>query len=212
MAKQLYFSILALLSLCVCGRADPWEKTRTFWRDRLEKMQESGFTEKEASVWYSLAECDSEYEVHVAYKRPTSVSLRFVRHGKERCALDAHVYSVFVIRGNLLYFADFDPESEGCSLVAYDLSRGKELWEKELNAVPGAVVSGPYHNRVNLKVGPSALVVTGRETPGDYVEAILWGVGERLAHKVFSREDGASPEGRTRLKRTSTEDGGDHEE
>jgi hypothetical protein len=110
-----------------------------------------------------------------------------------KVTVDGHTESAIVIRGDALYVANFSPIANGCSVVAYDLTTGKKAWEKHLEGI-GLVKHSKYRNRVVMVVEKHpdknhfALVITGDEAAGRYVEVIDLGTGKQLAHKTYSDE------------------------
>jgi outer membrane protein assembly factor BamB len=119
---------------------------------------------------------------------------KFAKKDGPKITIRGHYYSVAIVRGDALYFADYDMISSGCTVVAYDLTTGKKAWAKPLEGI-GPVSHSKYRNRVAMAVeqhptakGDFALVVTGWETAGAYVEVIDLGTGKQLANKKFDYE------------------------
>lgn len=98
-----------------------------------------------------------------------------------------------VIRGDVLYVANFSPIANGCKVAAYDLPTGKKVWEKALDGI-GAVTHSKYRNRVAMAVEKHpdanhfALVIVGEEAFGNYVEVLDLTTGKQLAHKRYGNE------------------------
>jgi hypothetical protein len=101
-----------------------------------------------------------------------------------------HADAAVVVRGDALYVAKFSGISSGCTVVAYDLTTGKKAWAKALEGI-GPVSHSKYRNRVAMAVEKHpnadhfALVITGWEAFGRYVEVIDLATGKQLAHKTY---------------------------
>jgi hypothetical protein len=118
----------------------------------------------------------------------------FQKKDGPKVAISGHTQSAIVVRGDRLYVAGFSPIATGCKVTAYDLTTGKKAWEKELDGI-GPVDHSKYRNRVAMGVEKhptathSALVVTGSEAYGRYIEVLDLGTGKQLAHKRFGRDE-----------------------
>jgi hypothetical protein len=95
---------------------------------------------------------------------------------------------VFIGRKDVLYRADYSSNSSGCSVVAFDLKAGKELWKAELKGL-GPIRHWKYCNRVLMeRVDDTVFAVYGQESAGRYVELVEFKTGRTVGHKVFPRE------------------------
>jgi hypothetical protein len=107
---------------------------------------------------------------------------------KVRCAWEEHGHGVFLVRDQVLYRADYLAHSSGCSVVAFDLKAGKELWKATLKGL-GPIDHSKYHNRVRMeRVDDAVFAVYGQESAGRYVELVDFKTGRTVGHKVFPRE------------------------
>jgi hypothetical protein len=139
-----------------------------------------------AGAAYSLRQHDGPYRVEVLPKPGPrgEVVIRFVEDGRQVYALEAHTATVFVVKGPVLYHADFHPRATGCALVAYDLRQGKQLWRTTLHGM-GQIAHSKYYNAVTLDLDGDALCVRGKESAGNYVEYVHRKTGRTVGHKVF---------------------------
>ena len=118
-------------------------------------------------------------------------SFTFARKGGPKVEHRGHRWSTAVVRGDVLYFADYDPITSGCTIIAYDLTTGKKGWAKAVEGL-GPIDHSKYRNAVAMMVekhprtrGSFALVVTGWEAAGAYTEVLDLMTGKQLAHKTY---------------------------
>ncbi len=132
---------------------DPLSARKAGWQNLLDGATFK-FPESRSGLWYSLTQYPAEGQVHIIYDRrePWPMIFKFVRDGKDVVTVKGHAQSQFHSEGNVLYFADFFPSSTGCSVAAYDLANGKQLWETKLSAM-GNPGHSAYRNQVVLGVG-----------------------------------------------------------
>ena len=107
--------------------------------------------------------------------------------GKKFFSLLAHANTVFVEKGNVLYYTDFSPYSSGCTLIAYDLQTSKELWKTDLQGL-GPIKHFKYRNTVALDIKEGTLRVLGNESSGKYVEFVDMKTGKTVGHRIFKDE------------------------
>jgi hypothetical protein len=115
----------------------------------------------------------------------------FAKAGGRQVKVRGHRMTAAVVRGDSLYVTDYDIIATGCTVVAYNLATGKKAWAKELEGI-GPVGHSKYRNYVAMGVerhpkvkDAFALVITGWEAHGAYVEVIDLLTGEKLANKKF---------------------------
>jgi hypothetical protein len=111
-----------------------------------------------------------------------------VRDGdKEVYSREGHLGTAFIVRGHVLYHADFSSHSTGCAVVAYDLKARKQLWRAKLKGL-GPISHFRYFNSVRLEaVDGKALAVYGQESAGQYVEFVSLKSGKTVGHKKFAK-------------------------
>ncbi len=109
-----------------------------------------------------------------------------MRNGTDLFILHGHMESVFRTdkTGSVLFFAAFGRSGSGCTLLAYDLGTGKELWKTRRDLLKVRERTG-YSNELNLRIGPEIISVYGHESNGDYIEVFHQRTGRCLAHKVY---------------------------
>src|SRR5262249_48755817 len=129
--------------------------------------------ETRASIEDSARRCRGVYQAQAApdSARSWAAPVHFTRDGKVVYTRVGNFRTVFVVRGDVLYWADFCPSSSGCTLIAIDLTNRKELWKTELRGL-GAVDHSKYHNAVNLDLDRDTVRVFGKESYGRYVEYV----------------------------------------
>ena len=111
-------------------------------------------------------------------------ALRLVKDGNVVHCFDGHLRTVFAVRDDVLYYADYHPSSSGCAVVAYDLRKRKQLWKTHLKGL-GGVDHSKYHNAVNLDLEKYAVCVRGKESAGRYVEYVDLKTGKTVGHKKY---------------------------
>jgi hypothetical protein len=148
------------------------------------------WNDEQASLWHSFQAYQGDYQLEII--RPPNrfgeIKVRFSRDGREVYSWTGHYRTVFAVRGNVLYRTEFHPSASGCSLIAFDLAAGKELWKTNLKGL-GPIAHTAYHNLVTLDMPrDDVLRVFGNEAAGRYVEYIDARSGKTIGHKVFPRE------------------------
>jgi hypothetical protein len=100
----------------------------------------------------------------------------------------AHSNTVFTQIGDVIFVAKFSPFATGCTVVAHDLKRRKQLWECKLrgNPPPG---HSKYHNRVIILSSGGAVIVYGKESNGRYIEYVDAETGKTVGHKKLPPEE-----------------------
>jgi hypothetical protein len=89
------------------------------------------------------------------------------------------------VRGKVLYYADYNPYTTSCAVVAYDLENRKQLWNTSLQGL-GPIEHTVYHNAVQIGFDGGALCVYGQESAGKYVEYVDLKEGKTVGHKIFT--------------------------
>ena len=112
------------------------------------------------------------YEVEITEPKEPSVPamIQIRKDGRDIVEWRAHSASVFVRRGDVLFYAAFSPHSSGCSIVAHHLQQG-ELWKTPLWGI-SLLGQSMYTNRVNMKLDGNNLIVYGDESAGRYIELV----------------------------------------
>jgi hypothetical protein len=115
------------------------------------------------------------------------VVIRIVKDGRVVHFFEGHPRTVFAVRHDVLYYADFGRASTGCAVVACDLRAGKQLWKARLKGL-GPIAHKDYRNDVNLDLEKYAVCVRGKECLGRYIEFVDLRTGATVGHKVYSEE------------------------
>ena len=139
-----------------------------------------------SGLLYSVLNAPKEYEITIVRPRDTfgDLTVRFRLDDKTSYSWDGHVGTPFVVVGKVLYHADYNPWSDGCTVVAYDLANQKQLWKTPLQAL-GPIDHTKYHNAVEMDLDGDALRVYGDESAGKYMEYVDLKEGKTVGHKVF---------------------------
>ena len=147
---------------------------------------EWSWPEAGASLIDSVLHGGNDYTIEIVREKNTcrKLTLRFLEGDKERFKLDAHGHTTFVLDGNMLYYTNYHPSASGCSVVAYDLRAGKELWKTALKGLR-PLPHSEYQNEVALDQDRGALRVRAVESQGKYLEYVDLKTGKTVGHRVF---------------------------
>jgi hypothetical protein len=206
----MWLSGVALYSCLLFGvdaRAQslPADAQREAWSQALKK-QPYGFPDHYSGLLASLRQFSADAKVHVVFDpaKKWALEFHFARDQSEPLRLTGHDQSAFVTFENMLYFADYPPDSEGCNITAYDLATGKQLWKTALHQ-PRPMAHSGYRNLVAMRLSGAgeikggrdgdAIIVTGRESFCDYVEVLDRETGTSLAVKAYRQGFGAKYSG-----------------
>jgi hypothetical protein len=198
--RILNFAILGTMSL-VCPPASaaeplPSAARKAAWQQFLEE-QEYEFDQADAMFFQSLRDFKADAKVQITYdpERPRELEYSFVREGRAVVSYTGSIQSTFAGFGDKLYVARSSRAASGCTIKAYDLKSGEELWSTELHHARPGGHSG-YRNLVTIwcssglevkdeKEEGTAILIMGRESYCDYIEVLDPETGESLALKNF---------------------------
>jgi hypothetical protein len=149
--------------------------------DAVWKWPEGGASAKECVKRFAG---DCKVEITTKEMGFFNVELRFLRNDKVRLKIDGHQGTTFVGDRLIVWYAEYGPISSGCSLVAYDLEAGKQLWKTNLKGL-GPIDHTKYRNQVVLELDRDVVRVWGQESAGNYLEIVDRKTGKTVGHKVF---------------------------
>ncbi len=162
---------------------------------RDETLSRQALAEKTAWAWPAetatpeacVRQFGAGYEVEISEAKDASSTpmIQIRKDGRDIVAWPAHMASVFLRAGDVLYYAEFSPHSSGCSIVAYHLRHG-ETWKTPLFGL-GPLGQSMYTNRVNMKLDGNHLIVYGDESAGQYIELV-----DVLTGRIVGKRSGAS--------------------
>jgi len=121
-----------------------------------------------------------------------AITIRVSRDGKDVYSWQGHKHSVFVRRGDVLYYADFRFQASGCTVVAYDLTSRRRLWKTILWGI-GPQRHSRYSNRINMAADGTYLIVYGNEGFGRYIEMLDPKTGQTVGHRLVPKDEKAPP-------------------
>ena len=147
------------------------------------------FSQEQASVFVSLLRFPNEYQVELI--RPKNkfgpLTIRLVNDGKEIYSWEGHARSVFTANGEVLVYAEYSPSRTGCTVVAYDLKKQKQVWKTPLQGL-GPIDHFYYANSVNLEVVNNEVArVFGKESDGQYLEFLDLKTGKTVGRRVYGK-------------------------
>jgi len=94
-----------------------------------------------------------------------------------------HSEGAFVFSGSTLVYSLHKPDSNGCTLVGYDLEKREQIWKTELEGA-GAIDHSKYRNQINLVVDDQQVTVFGSESLGQYIEKVDLQTGKTVSNVV----------------------------
>ena len=177
-----FFSAIVLVFACIpTAHAEDFQKLAdaTAWK----------FSQEQAVVADSLLRFSRDYQVELI--RPKNkfgdIIVRVVDDGKEVFSVTGNYRTVFRSSGDVVVYADYMPTRTGCTLVAFDLKKQKQLWKTDLKGL-GPVAHTGYSNAVNLEIiNNEAVRVFGNEAAGQYVEFVDLNTGKTVGHRRYGK-------------------------
>lgn len=147
-----------------------------------------GWHEEMAGPLGCISQCGDKYDVRLFSSKTDrhSLSIKILSGDQEAYTWQGHPYSVFRILDDRLYYAQFHPSSSGGSIVAVDLTTGKELWKSPLKAL-GCISHSAYRTLLNLDCSRDVVTVYGNESMGKYFEVKRTDTGETVGHRLFDK-------------------------
>jgi hypothetical protein len=181
----------AFVSLAVLLVAGPlWAAPLPMHEDYQKKADEAAWqwSEERAGVADSARRVKGDYTAEfVPGDTPRYGTVRIRKDGSVAHSFGGHTRTVFAVRDDVLYYADFGPITSGCAVVAYDLKAKKQLWKAKLKGL-GPIGHSRYQNAVNLDLDTQAVCVRGNESAGRYIEYVDLKTGKTVGHKVYPRK------------------------
>lgn len=140
------------------------------------------FSKREFSATANGILCD-EQEEHVAgfvthEDNDLEVTLLDGRHALMEIPHLSRASSI-ILRGDLLYIADYHPISTGSALHCYSLLTRKQLWKADVAQVNAT--HSEYENHVVISLYKNRIVMEGIESSGHYLQVFDAETGARLA-------------------------------
>jgi hypothetical protein len=147
-----------------------------------------GWEDAKANPLWCIFQAGAKYSIVMVSEPSDRDSLTFkIFYGdKEVYTWGGHMRTVFRILEDRLYYARFHPGAIGGSVVAVDLSTGKELWDSRVQGI-GPHAHSAYVNLMNLDANFEVVTVWGNETMGRYLEFKDVTTGKTLGHRIFPR-------------------------
>jgi hypothetical protein len=151
---------------------------------------EWSWSDDRANPEYSAEHLGDGYKAEISPTPadPHSVTIRLIHGGAGAYSWKGHGASVFVQRGDVLYYADFSPNSNGCALVAVDLRGGRQLWKTNLWGI-GSRSHSQYLNLINMALDGKYVVVYGNEMFGRYIELVDAATGRTAGHRLVAKDE-----------------------
>jgi hypothetical protein len=119
-------------------------------------------------------------------RKPGPLRINVSRGDEQVLSWDGHQHSVFVQDGDVLYYTDFQDNSNGCTVIAYDMAKRRQVWRTHLKGIR-VLAHSQYRNRINISKIDGTIVVYGKESFGRYIEVIDPGTGKTVGHKLVTK-------------------------
>jgi hypothetical protein len=180
-----FFTLAAFLTV-----GGLWAAPLPMGEDYQKKAEQAPWqwSEARASALDSAGRLKGDYKAEVAPRdKFGGVGIRIVKDGHIVHYFEGHQRTVFAVRHDVLYYAEFGRARTGCAVVACDLRTGKQLWKARLKGL-GPIGHKDYRNEVNLDLEKYAVCVRGKECLGRYIEYVDLRTGATVGHKVYSEE------------------------
>lgn len=178
------------IAAAVCGSTAAWadEEKPVDYQAIADKALWSFFADR-ANAKYSAGQIAKPYRVRTTGKDGRDTLNIVISRGEDDLyAWTGHSETVFAIADDVLYYSEHHPIATGCSVTAYDLKAGKQLWQTHLKGM-GPIAHTKYRNRVNLAADAKAVRIFGLESAGGYVEFVDRATGKTVGHRVFKEEE-----------------------
>lgn len=144
------------------------------------------WSDEKASISHYFLHGSNEYQLELVrgvMADSWDMQVRISDGSQNLLKWDTHRFGAFVIKDEVIVYADFSFVASGCELIAFDLKDQKQLWRVTLKGV-GPVSHSEYVNRINLELRRDQVVVYGKETAGQYIEVRNLKNGELTSHDV----------------------------
>jgi hypothetical protein len=182
----------AFRSLAVLLAAGPLWAAPLPLREDYQKKADAApwqWSDGRASAADSARRLKGDYQAEVESRGMFGeVVIRIRKGGAAVHSFPGHVGTVFAVRADVLYSAQFSRSAPGCAVAAYDLREKKQLWTATLRGL-GPIEHSAYRNAVLLDLDTQAVCVRGNECLGRYIEYVDLRTGKTVGHKRYSEEE-----------------------
>ena len=179
--------LLFMLSTVLTNAGDEVcaEKVDVDWAQRAKETLWT-WPHQEPSLFQSTMRVSGPYKIILEHEKNEQFIVKVMRDERLLLRLKAHSASVFEICGSKLVYAEFTPSVTGCTVIAFDLEKQKQLWAVDLEGI-GPISHSAYHNRVFLGIVYRVVNVYGWESAGKYLEYLDLESGKVLGHRLFEK-------------------------
>ena len=188
MNPGLALALFALLVLFHPGTARA--QTPAFWNQGAKDVPWE-WDEHAASPFGSMDHINPKYDIRLLLKKEEDgqhLHISVLEGEREVFTFKGHRRTVYYIWDDRLYYALFSPWSNGATIIAVDLTTGKEAWRSEVLGI-GAQAHSSYSNALNLQADPFSVKIYGNEAHGQYYEVKRADTGVTTAHKIFPHDE-----------------------
>lgn len=198
-----FMLLMALASVAGTSRSEqaaserPITEASEAWQERLEEAPFILLSDPDR-VFNSLEQLKDDGEVHLVFRKTqdkSSLSLEVKTDGESPLSIPLQNHSSFASANNRLFVAEYETDSPGCVIKAYDLKTGEHLWTTKSSQSRPAGASA-YRNEANIvavraadftlrRIEGDYVVLTGKESYCDYREVFDAATGESIVIKEY---------------------------
>ena len=142
----------------------------------------------DATVLRSIERDNSDYDIRLSktVEDRDHLVVTILKGQKAVYSWKGHRHSVFRIMDDVLYYPEFHFSSSGCTVVAHDLKKQKEVWRVPVVGL-GGVSHSAYLNTIAIDVGGDVVSIHGHESYGDYLQYKDRKNGKTVGQKIFRK-------------------------
>jgi len=151
----------------------------------LRRYQSPGFVEALANPFACAIDFRGPGSIQLTVTRTQfqcPVEIKWVDLGATKWSTKGHLRTVFAIDSGTVYWADFNLNSSGAIIRAYETASHSERWNTHPDVI-GPVAHSKYGSALNIRIGGDQILICGEETAGKYVAVLDAKSGRILAAK-----------------------------
>ena len=147
--------------------------------------------ESQANIAAYFIQSPARYEIRMIRKERKGYGFKVQIFDGEKLTYEweSNSKEAFLFAGTTLIYTEHHTTIPGCTLIAIDLKKRKQIWTNSLTGLSkiGNRVWSGYHNQVALKLREEIVVVYGNELHGQYVETVDIETGKTVTNTIGKR-------------------------